>query len=79
MRDSRDALPHAQRSRGGGLLCADPVLGGYANPIALDETIDAMYARGKMVPPELRCTSPGGPAVTPSAMATEGRHHRACK
>jgi L-serine dehydratase len=50
-------------------LCADLVLGGYANPVALDETIDAVYAVGKMLPPELRCTALGGLAVTPSALA----------
>jgi L-serine dehydratase len=50
-------------------VCADLVLGGYANPIPLDETIDAVYAVGKMLPPELRCTALGGLAATPSAMA----------
>jgi len=49
--------------------CADLVLGGYRNPIPLDETIDAVYAVGKMLPSELRCTSRGGLAVTPSALA----------
>lgn len=50
-------------------LCADLILGGYANPINLDETIDAVYAVGKMLPRELRCTALGGLAVTPSALA----------
>ena len=50
-------------------LCADMVLGGYANPIPLDETIDAVYAVGKMLPAELRCTALGGIAATPSARA----------
>jgi L-serine dehydratase len=50
-------------------LCADLVLGGYANPIPLDETIDAVYAVGKMLPGELRCTALGGLAATPSARA----------
>jgi L-serine dehydratase len=50
-------------------LCADLVLGGYANPIGLDETIDAVYACGKMLPRELRCTALGGLAATPSAKA----------
>ena len=48
-------------------LCADIVLGGYANPVPLDETIDAVYAVGKMLPAELRCTAKGGLAVAPSA------------
>ena len=50
-------------------VCADLILGGYANPIPLDETIDAVYASGKMLPAELRCTALGGLAVTPSALA----------
>jgi L-serine dehydratase len=47
--------------------CADLILGGYANPIPLDETIDASYTVGKALPAELRCTARGGCAVTPSA------------
>jgi L-serine dehydratase len=46
---------------------ADLVLGGYPNLIPLDETIDAVYAVGRALPPELRCTSRGGLAVTPAA------------
>jgi len=48
--------------------CADLILGGYANPISLDETIDASYEVGKALPSELRCTAKGGCAVTPSAL-----------
>lgn len=48
---------------------ADLVLGGYTNFIPLDETIDAVYAVGLAMPPELRCTSKGGLAITPSAKA----------
>jgi L-serine dehydratase len=50
-------------------VCADLVMGGYHNPIGLDETIDAVYAVGRMMPAELRCTARGGLAVTPSALA----------
>jgi len=53
----------------GAFVCADLVLGGYGNPIPLDETIDATYSVGLALPPELRCTSKGGLAVTPSALA----------
>jgi L-serine dehydratase len=48
---------------------ADLILGGYHNPIPLDETIDAVYAVGLVMPAELRVTSLGGLAVTPSAKA----------
>ena len=51
------------------LVCADLVLGGYVNPVPLDETVDAVFAVGKMLPRELRCTSLGGLAMTPSAQA----------
>lgn len=48
-------------------LCADMVVGGFPNPIPLDETIDASYEVGKQLPSSLRCTAGGGLAVTPSA------------
>ena len=54
-------------------VCADLVMGGYENPIPLDETIDAVYAVGRMLPRELRCTALGGLAMTPSALRL-GRH-----
>ena len=57
----------------GAFVCADLVLGGYANPIPLDETIDAVYAVGRMLPAELRCTARGGLAVTHSAQALRPR------
>jgi len=50
-------------------VCADLILGGYVNPVPLDETIDAVYAVGQMLPHELRCTALGGLAVAPSALA----------
>ncbi|MFH1481701.1 MAG: L-serine ammonia-lyase, iron-sulfur-dependent, subunit alpha [Pseudomonadota bacterium] len=49
-------------------VCADLILGGYQNPIPLDETVDAMYAVGKMLPRELKCTARGGLSQTPSAL-----------
>ena len=48
-------------------VCADLILGGYENPVPLDETIDAVFASGKMLPAELRCTARGGLALAPSA------------
>jgi L-serine dehydratase len=50
-------------------VCADLILGGYANPIPLDETIDAVYAVGRKLPRELKCTALGGLSITPSALA----------
>jgi L-serine dehydratase len=55
-------------------VCADLVMGGYRNPIPLDETVDAVYSVGRMLPSELRCTARGGLAATPSALAL--RRHR---
>ncbi len=54
-------------------VCADLAMGGYVNPIGLDETIDAVYQVGLMMPSELRCTSRGGLAVTPSALKLHRR------
>jgi len=55
----------------GAFTCADLILGGYANPIPLDESIDASYEVGRALPSELRCTAKGGCAVTPSALAMD--------
>jgi L-serine dehydratase len=52
---------------------ADLILGGYRNLIPLDETIDAVYAVGLAMPSQLRCTSKGGLAATPSAQALKPR------
>jgi L-serine dehydratase len=57
----------------GAFVCADLVLGGYANPIGLDDTVDAVMSVGAMMAPELRCTSRGGLAVVPSALALRPR------
>ena len=54
-------------------VCADLIMGGYLNPIPLDETIDAVFQSGRMLPPELLCTSQGGLAVAPSALALKQR------
>jgi L-serine dehydratase len=54
-------------------LCADLVLGGYANPVPLDETIDVVYDVGRMLPSELRCTARGGLALAPSAQAIKAK------
>lgn len=53
----------------GAFVCADLILGGYDNPIPLDETIDAVYAVGKMLPRDLKVTALGGLSITPSALA----------
>jgi L-serine dehydratase len=54
-------------------VCADLIMGGYVNPIPLDDTIDAVLAVGRMMPPELRVTSRGGLAVTPAALKLQRR------
>lgn len=54
-------------------VCADLVRGGYKNPIPLDETVDAVFSTGKMLPAELRCTSRGGIATAPSAQKLRQR------
>jgi L-serine dehydratase len=54
-------------------VCADLILGGYDNPVPIDETIDAVIEVGKMLPRELRCTALGGLATTPSALALKRR------
>ena len=54
-------------------VCADLVLGGYHNPVPLDETIDASFAVGKVLPRELRCTAAGGLSVTPAALSMARR------
>jgi L-serine dehydratase len=56
---------------------ADLVLGGYPNPIPLDQTIDASYAVGKQLVPELRCTARGGLAITPAALSLVREHDNA--
>lgn len=48
---------------------ADMVMGGYINHIDLDETIDAVYSSGLMLPRELRCTALGGLALAPAALS----------
>ncbi|MHA1239440.1 MAG: L-serine ammonia-lyase, iron-sulfur-dependent, subunit alpha [Promethearchaeota archaeon] len=48
-------------------ICADLIIGGYVNPINLDDSIQASFESGKMLPPQLRCTSLGGIAITESA------------
>jgi len=54
-------------------VCADLILGGYQNLIPLDETVDAVYSSGRLLPAELRCTSLGGLAVIPSELNLKKR------
>jgi L-serine dehydratase len=58
-------------------VCADLIMGGYRNPVPLDETIDAVLSSGRMLPPELRCTARGGLALAPSARALGRKRLRA--
>lgn len=47
---------------------ADMALAGIESAIPFSEVVDAMYRIGKRLPPELRETSKGGLAVTPTAL-----------
>lgn len=50
-------------------VCADLILGGYQNPVNLDDSVDASIEVGRSLNPEFRCTSRGGVATKPSALA----------
>ncbi len=50
-------------------VCADLAMGGYENPIPLDDSVDASLEVGRALKPEYRCTALGGLAITPSARA----------
>lgn len=52
-------------------ICADMILGGYYNAVHIDDSVDAVYSTGKMLPPEFRCTSLGGMAITPGALSMQ--------
>ncbi len=54
-------------------LCADLVLGGYTDPIGLDDTLTAVRQVGEAMPGELRCTARGGLAATPTAQNLPNR------
>ena len=70
-RNGGDSLSYPNGAAASAFVNADLVMGGYPNLIPLDETIDAVYAVGLAMPSELRCTSKGGLAVTPSAQALQ--------
>jgi len=57
-------------------ICADLVLGGYVNPISLDDAVDASCAVGRQLPASLRCTAQGGIAATPSAQRLVARRRK---
>jgi len=64
-------VPCAKRNIAGtvsAISTADLVMSGVTSKIPLDEMIVAMYKVGKQLPPELRETSLGGIAVTPTAL-----------
>lgn len=64
-------VPCAKRNVAGtvsAIATADLVMSGITSKIPLDEMIVAMYKVGKQLPPELRETSLGGIAVTPTAL-----------
>ena len=51
------------------IACANMALAGYDKVISLDETIEAMYKVGLMLPSELRCTGKGGLSITKTALS----------
>lgn len=53
------------------MICADMVMGGYANPIPLGQTIDAMYRVGCAMPLEMRGRGGGGLTGTPAARSMQ--------
>ncbi|MBC7959327.1 MAG: L-serine ammonia-lyase, iron-sulfur-dependent, subunit alpha [Vallitaleaceae bacterium] len=72
-------VPCAQRNASqalNALLSADLAMAGMVSIIPLDEVIDAMYRVGKMLPPQLKETSQGGIASTPTAKAIYNRIFR---
>lgn len=56
------------------LVASDSVLGGFRAVLPLDETIDAMLAVGRAMHANIRCTSTGGLAATPTAHALVPLH-----
>ncbi|MBC7959602.1 MAG: L-serine ammonia-lyase, iron-sulfur-dependent, subunit alpha, partial [Vallitaleaceae bacterium] len=72
-------VPCAQRNASqalNALLSADLAMAGMVSIIPLDEVIDAMYRVGKMLPAQLKETSQGGIASTPTAKAIYNRIFR---
>ncbi len=55
------------------LSMAELALAGFDKVIPLDETIEAMYKVGLLLPPELKCTGMGGLALTPTAKKIHNR------
>jgi L-serine dehydratase len=69
-------IPCIKRNVMGGMnaiACAEMALAGIRTVIPLDEVIKAMNAIGRVIPHELRETSEGGLAVTPTAIAITER------
>jgi L-serine dehydratase len=64
-------VPCAKRNIAGtvsALTTADLAMSGVKSKIPFDEVVWAMYKVGKSLPPELRETSAGGIAITPTAL-----------
>ncbi len=55
------------------LSCANMALAGFDPVIPFDEVVDAARRVAGQMPRELRCTSLGGLATTPTAMKIQGR------
>lgn len=75
-------VPCAKRNVAGtvsAIAAADLIMSGVTSKIPLDEMICAMYKVGRVLPPELRETSLGGIAVTPSALEIKEQIDKANK
>ncbi len=68
--------PCAKRNASGAvnaMISADMTMSGIVSAIPFDETVDAMYRVGRMLPMQLRETALGGVAAQPSAKIVEHR------
>lgn len=68
--------PCAKRNASGAvnaMISADMTMAGIVSAVPFDETVDAMYRVGRMLPMQLRETALGGVAAQPSAKLIEHR------
>ena len=59
---------------GHAFVAASASIGGFKSFIPFDEVVDTLLKVGKCMPSELRCTSKGGIAMTPTALAARKKN-----